>query len=101
MSQLVHLPNDGAGNLLNDGRHTYQYDSENHITAVTDMGAAYTYGAQGERIRKDQGSTWTEYIYFNGQPIAEKTASGWTDYIFANGKRIARATGQTSAGTVY
>ncbi len=35
--------------------------------------------------------TYTEYVSFNGETIAEKDQTGaLTDYIFAGGKRIAR-----------
>jgi hypothetical protein len=46
----------------------------------------------GQRVRKDSAGNWTEYVYFNGQTIAEKNSDGtWSDYIYAGGKRIARA----------
>jgi YD repeat-containing protein len=82
---------DSAGNLLNDGFHNYIYDADNRIKQVDSSGAAYTYDADGNRIRKDvAGSPSTEYIYFGGTPIAEHDVNGgtWSDYIFANGKRI-------------
>jgi hypothetical protein len=38
------------------------------------------------------GNIWTEYLYFDGQPLTELNDDGtWSDYIFANGKRIARS----------
>jgi RHS repeat-associated protein len=84
---------DPAGNLLSDTFHNYIYDAESRIKSVDTNGATYTYDADGNRVRKDVGSDATEYIYFNGQPIAEyKPASGdWSDYIYANGQRIAKA----------
>jgi len=44
-------------------------------------------------VRKDVGSDSTEYIYFNGQVIAEHKPSStdWSDYVYANGKRMLRA----------
>ncbi len=54
---------DAAGNLLNDGNHTYFYDAENRLTQVdgsaaycstgtgTAATACYTYDAKGYRIR--------------------------------------------------
>lgn len=84
---------DAAGNLLSDTLHNYAYDAESRIKSVDTTGATYTYDADGNRVRKDVGSDATEYIYFQGQPIAEyKPASGdWSDYIYANGKRIVKA----------
>jgi RHS repeat-associated protein len=45
------------------------------------------------RVRKQSASETTEYIYFGGQPIAERDATNgdWSDYIYAGGRRIARA----------
>ena len=64
--------------------------------------AAYSYDAQGNRIRKDQGNfgsgQFTEYVWANGQVLSEKDQSGlWTDYIYANGKKIARTPSQDLA----
>jgi RHS repeat-associated protein len=84
---------DAAGNMLNDAFHQYAYDGENRIKAVDSTGAIYTYGASGERIRKDTGGKSTEYIYFQGSAIAEKDVSSgyWSDYVLFNGRKIARA----------
>lgn len=72
-----------------------------HPPTVDSTAAAYTYGANGDRVRKDSGGSFTEYIYFAGQPIAEKNASGWTDYIFDGDQRIAMATGSAATSTQY
>src|SRR5262249_39883497 len=79
--------------LLNDTFHQYAYDAESRIKSVDTSGATYTYDADSNRVRKDVGSDATEYIYFQGQPIAEyKPVTGdWSDYIYANGKKIAKA----------
>jgi RHS repeat-associated protein len=84
---------DAAGNLLNDGNHNFAYDAEARIKSVDATGATYTYDADGERVRKDAGSSGMEYLYFAGQVIAEKNpATGdWTDYIFAGERRIAKS----------
>ena len=52
----------------------------------------YSYDPDGARLRKDNADgTYTEYTYFNGQPLAEKDQNGnWTDYIYAGGQKIAR-----------
>lgn len=85
---------DTSGNLLNDGFHAYAYDAHNRITTV-DSSVFYTYNATGNRARKDyvSGAPSNEYVYFNGQVIAEMintTTEDWDDYIFANGRRIAK-----------
>jgi hypothetical protein len=48
----------------------------------------------GNRERKDvSGQSSTEYVYFNGEVIAEKNTltEDWSEYVYANGKRIAKA----------
>jgi RHS repeat-associated protein len=85
---------DNAGNLtasFNGISTAYNYDAENMLTSVNNGAANYTYDANGDRVRKDTNSNWTEYVRFGGQVVAEKTSDGfWSDYIYANGKRIAK-----------
>ena len=95
MLDIVHYQYDNAGNLTmaNPGVPSiYTYDAENRLIGFNNGAAVYTYDAGEQRMRKDVGSDWTEYMYWDGQPLAEKHADGtWSDYIFANGERIARA----------
>jgi RHS repeat-associated protein len=94
---------DAAGDLLTDGISNYAYDAESRIKTVNTTGATYTYDAQGNRVRKDvSGSPSTEYIYFNGQVIAEKNVSSgdWNDYVYAGGKRLVKATNFEYALTI-
>ena len=100
-NRLQNYSYDGAGDLLNDGFHNYTYDAERRLQTVDGNAAVYTYGPDGERVRKDTGGSFTEYVYFAGQPIAEKTPSNWTDYVFDGSERIAKATGSSSSGTQY
>jgi YD repeat-containing protein len=73
-------------------RAAFTYDADGKMLTANSGSATYTYDANGNRVRKDAGGTWTEYLYFNGQPLAEKNADGtWSDYIYANGQRMARA----------
>jgi RHS repeat-associated protein len=85
---------DNAGNLtasFNGISTAFNYDAENRLTGVNNGAATYTYDGNGDRVRKDNGSNWTEYVRFGGQVVAEKTSDGfWSDYIYANGKRIAK-----------
>src|SRR5437868_1986591 len=80
---------DADGNMTGNG--TYTYDGENRLShaATGGTGTNYYYDADGKRslkdrtgnrIRKDAGGTnVTEYIYFGGEPIAERDAAGnWT-----------------------
>ncbi len=96
-SRLSGYGYDAAGNMTlipnpaGGSGETLTYDAESKLIAFNG-GGTYTYDAAGNRVRKDANGTWTEYVYFNGQPMAEKHADGtWSDYIYANGHRIARA----------
>lgn len=64
---------DAAGNMTNDGFHTYTYDAEGHITAV-DRGqtATYVYNALNQRVQTTVGGTVTNYVYnAAGQRVSE------------------------------
>ncbi|MCU1304992.1 MAG: repeat-associated core domain protein [Candidatus Sulfotelmatobacter sp.] len=92
---------DAAGNLLNDGQHSYTYDAENRVIAV-DGGqtANYDYDGDGERIRKIAGGSTSEYLYdVSGRVITELSASGtWNrSEIYAGARHI----GTYSNGTTY
>jgi RHS repeat-associated protein len=65
--------------------------------------ATYTYGPDGERVRKDANGVATEYIYFQGNAIAEKNpgTGAWTDYIFGYAKRLAKDTSANGTGAQY
>ncbi len=97
---------DAAGNQVCDtdptthGVRQYSFDAEDRIAGISVPGnqpfETYTYGADGARVRKsNKDGTYTEYVDFGGQPIAEKDQTGtWTDYIYAVGKKIAVIPGQ-------
>lgn len=91
------LSYDASGNLTKvniiGGLNNYfGYDAESKLIDFNIGAETYTYDALGNRIQKSNGANWTEYVYFNGQPLAEKNSNGsWSDYIFANGQRISRA----------
>jgi RHS repeat-associated protein len=54
---------DAAGNVLNDGFHSYAYDAENRISSVDSGATTYTYDADGRRVSKTVGGALTNYIY--------------------------------------
>ena len=90
---------DAAGNMLFDGSHYYSYDAENRILQV-DSGstAGYVYDAKGSRIRKNAGSTWTEYIY-GPQGSVEREWNGTSypvQYIYVGNRLIAEYTNSTT-----
>jgi RHS repeat-associated protein len=98
---------DAAGNMTNDGTHSYTYDAEHRITAV-DGGntASYVYDAMGRRVRKTVGGAWTDYVYdADGRVVTEFistsgtcTAPCWaTSYIYMGGAQVS----QYKNGTTY
>src|SRR5262249_21744916 len=88
---------DAAGNLTNDGSHTYTYDSENRLVSV-DGGAtaSYAYDQQNRRIKKVVGSSVTQYVWQGGQVMAEyngSTGALQVEYIYSGGRMIANIAG--------
>ncbi len=70
---------DAAGNLTNDGRHSYTYDAENRLAQV-DGGATatYAYDAEGRRVGKTTAGGSIDYVYdLAGNVVAETNANGW------------------------
>jgi RHS repeat-associated protein len=65
---------DSAGNLLNDGSHTYTYDAENKIAKVDNV-FAYIYNGEGQRVRKLVGENLRFVYGIGGQLIAEFSGS--------------------------
>ncbi|MCU1304994.1 MAG: repeat-associated core domain protein [Candidatus Sulfotelmatobacter sp.] len=91
---------DAAGNLLNDGEHSYSYDGENRIVAVDGGAVTYDYGGDGQRIRKTTGSGSVEYLYdLAGRVVTELSGTGnWNrSEIYAGTRHI----GTYGNGTTY
>jgi len=103
-SSMAPLPSyDAAGNQVcstdaNGAVSHYSYNADSQISQIAMLGyesspfVSYLYNGSGTRVRKSNASgTFTEYVDFGGQPMAEKDQTGaWTDYIYANGQKIAR-----------
>jgi RHS repeat-associated protein len=84
---------DAAGNVTNDGAHSYTYDSGNRLASV-DGGSTSSYGYdhQNRRFKKTIGSTVTHYIWQGSQVIAEHdAATGGVifNYVYSGGRLIA------------
>lgn len=96
---------DAAGNLLNDGVHSYVFDAENKIRKVDNV-AAYVYDGEGQRVRKLVGEN-LRFIYdMHGQQIAEfDGASGSLkkEYVYGASGLVATVepTAVNSNGTRY
>jgi len=109
---LAPLPSyDAAGNQMcstdaNGAVSHYAYDADGKIGQIALLGyesspfVSYVYNPIGTRVRKNNaGGTYTEYVDFGGQPMAEKDQAGnWTDYIYADGRKIAR---EASASSIW
>jgi YD repeat-containing protein len=92
---------DAAGNLLNDGTHSYTYDAENRVIQV-DGGttATYVYDASGRRVRQATQLGTVDKIYdFSSREVAEVTSTGtWArGEIYAAGRHLATY----SSGNTY
>jgi len=88
---------DSAGNVTNDGSHTYAYDAENRIVNV-DGGAtaSYSYDISNQRYKKVTGGATTHYIWQASQVIAEHngiTGAVVTDYVYFGSRTIANVSG--------
>lgn len=96
---------DNAGNLLNDGYHTYAYDAENKISKV-DGTSAYVYDGSGLRVRKLVGEN-LRFIYgIGGELLAEYSGSTGVltkEYVYGGAGLVAtiEPTAINSNGTRY
>jgi RHS repeat-associated protein len=86
------LTYDAAGNVVNDGNHTYSYDAENRITQV-DGGntAAYVYDGAGKRVLKTTNGLTVQYIYdLGGHVVTEESSAGqWNrGEVYAGGEHL-------------
>ncbi|MEK6287338.1 MAG: RHS repeat-associated core domain-containing protein, partial [Acidobacteriota bacterium] len=96
---------DAAGNVTNDGAHTYTYDGENRVVSVDNGATAtYKYDHQNRRVSKAiPGTSLTHYVWQGSQVIAEHDAttplppwweppyqvkSARVDYVYAGGSMV-------------
>jgi len=88
---------DAAGNVTNDGVHTYTYDAENRIASV-DSGttATYAYDTSNQRYKKVTSGATTHYVWQASQVIAEhngSTGASIADYVNSGSRILARVSG--------
>jgi RHS repeat-associated protein len=82
-----------------DGTNSYTYDAENRVTQVNSGSTlSNVYDANGRRVRKNVGSSFTEYSYgLNGSVQSEYNGSTWpTQYVYAGSRLIAEYTNSTT-----
>ena len=88
------LSYDAAGNVINDGNHTYTYDAANHLTGVGGGGttASYAYDGSGQRVAKTVNGTTVQDLYdLSGHVVTEENAAGqWNrGEVYAGGQHLA------------
>jgi RHS repeat-associated protein len=102
-NQLTGYGYDAAGNMISDPTEglSLSYDPENRITGVS--GYTYTYDANGNRVRKSNGTSGTLYWYMLPGVVAESDLSGTlrSEYVFFNGQRVARRDMATGSVEYY
>jgi len=89
---------DANGNMIAGKNKTLEYDAENRLTRVNELGiiTTFTYDGDGGRVKKETGSSGTTYI----GSLFEKDSDGKTrKYIFAGPNRI--ATVESTGATYY
>jgi RHS repeat-associated protein len=90
--QYTYDPN---GNIISDGRFTYQYNENNQLVKVSDTSTVlgeYTYNGKGQRVKKVADGRTTIYHYdLTGNLIQETDQNGGViaGYIYAGTNRLA------------
>ena len=93
-NQPIGFTYDSAGNMINDGSHSYTYDAEGNLVKV-DSGntATYTYDGLNHRVRIDRGPNWAQEFIFN--PLGQRV-SDWDPTTTGN-----KPVGLTGAHCLY
>ena len=91
---------DAAGNVTDDGTHTYQWDAEGRLVSVDGVAgqacqstwtACYVYNGLGQRVQKTVSGTTTGFIYgASGQVLAYTSGlSTSQDFIYLGDRLVA------------
>lgn len=73
-NQINSFTYDTAGNLINDGQHTYQYDADNNLVMIDNGNTAtYWYDALGERVASSDASGVFRY----GPDLQGRRSTTW------------------------
>jgi RHS repeat-associated protein len=95
-TDFVYSPN---GNLVSSPGMSYLYMPEGYLRCINNcsVGSYLTDGLGERTLAVHNNNSWNEYVYLNGQPVADLDNNGtWTDYISANGQNIAKVQNQNS-----
>jgi RHS repeat-associated protein len=91
---------DAAGNVTNDGLHSYSYDAENRLVALDATAAQYAYDHQNRRVKKTTGGGTVQYVWQGAQAIAEYNGTSGallSEYVYSGGRLLAKVeSGATS-----
>lgn len=109
----VNYTYDAAGNVTNDGTHTYIYDAESRLVSMDGGAAQYRYDHKNRRVCKIVGSAWTHYVWNGNQVISEHDAttayttsptyqvsSARADYVYSGARMICNRQ-RTGGGGVW
>ena len=105
-NQLNGHTHDAAGNLINDGVHTYTYDIENRLSTTASWN--YYYDGDGNRVKKCSSCSTSNggTLYWTGggsDNLIETDLVGTlkAEYIFFNGRRVAKRDGTANPPYYY
>jgi RHS repeat-associated protein len=89
---------DASGNVTGDGTHTYAYDDRGRLVDVDSGSVTYEHNGQGQRVKKDDGSNVTLFVYDEaGQLVGEYDGSGNAiqEHVWFNGMPVAVLAGSS------
>ena len=84
---------DAAGNVINDGTHSYVYDGANRLVSMDSGAAQYSYDQNNRRYKKTVGSSVTHYVWEGSQVVSEHDGAGnlLSEYIYSGSRMIAKS----------
>ena len=94
---------DAAGNITNDGMHSFTYDAEGRIVSADAASIAYTYEAFGRRVRKVVSGAAKNYVCDQaGHVIAEVVSGVWQRAeIYVGGRHLGTYSGGAGGATYF
>jgi RHS repeat-associated protein len=101
-NHIVGWSYDAAGNLLNDGSHSYTYDAEGRLLSVdggsSNGGTTYTYDTFGQRVTRTSASDGAHGFTYDraGRMVAEYSPTTWLrGEVYGGGQHMATYTNAT------
>jgi RHS repeat-associated protein len=94
---------DAAGNITNDGMHSFTYDAEGRIVSADAGSIASTYDAFGRRVRKVVSGSAKDYVYDTaGRAVVEVVAGVWQRAeIYVGGRHLGTYSGGGAGVTSF